>query len=741
MSRHSELNSVEEQSSGSHLSGFAAPETTPDPLPLHQQLSLSASTSGDFQNLSADFVAPSQPGADFSLDPYAGHATFNGLPIYTPQEAADNLNRAGVNFTFGNNGALDDGVLTYGFWSSLDEVQHSYYTETNADGEVLTQDGDYISQGVFAPFTAEQQAMAIQNIGLWDDLIAVTFKQADSAADADITFGFTQMSPAAGAHTYYPQEEALNDYYGFVNAGKAAGDVWANIAYQGDFSGSNGLAGGYGWFAITHELGHSLGLSHGGEYNASDDNDGDGQPDPITYDNDAYFAQDTQQYTIMSYFDGSYTGQAAVNWNTGYFAYAQTPAVHDILAVQEVYGADYTTRAGDTVYGFHSTADRDIFDFTQNTTPILTIWDGGGNDTLDLSGFSSNAIIDINEGAFSSAGQEMSAEYLAYFASLGIDTQYELDAFYARNGLGPDGRPVDNIAIAYGAQIENAVGGSGDDILVSNSLANVLNGNGGSDTVSYTTATAAVGVNLASHSATGGGGSDTLMSIENAVGSAFNDTLLGDGNANTFEGGRGNDTLNGAAGLDTASYASASAAVTVNLGTSGAQNTGGAGRDTLISIENLTGSRFNDHLIGNADANVIKGGNGVDVVTLGGGNDVFVAELGSGAATKTGASSWDVITDFDALGNDRIDLSDLGMTFTFDGTRANKDAGDLTYKVYDSITGAENALGIDIHDQPGASGIGGPVTVVYANLDGGSPDLAMILLNHSSVTANDFIFA
>jgi hypothetical protein len=382
MLREAEFNGLERGSSFHH-SGFAAAEALPETLPVHQQVGLITSAPADFQNLSTSLAAPSGQDVSFSLDPYAGIATYNGLPIYTPEQAADNLNRAGVNFTFGNNGALDDGVLTFGFWNSLEEVQNSYYTETNADGYVLTEDGDYIVQGVFAPFTEEQRAMAIQNIGLWDDLIAVTFRQADSAADADITFGFTQMSSAAGAHTYYPQEEALNEAYGFETAGRAAGDVWANIEYQGDFSGENSLAGNYGWFAITHELGHSLGLAHGGTYNASDDKDGDGKPDPITYTNDAYFAQDTQQYTIMSYFDGRYTGQAAVNWDTGFFAYAQTPAVHDILAVQNVYGADYTTRAGDTVYGFNSTADRDIYDFSQNSTPILTIWDGGGHDTLD----------------------------------------------------------------------------------------------------------------------------------------------------------------------------------------------------------------------------------------------------------------------------------------------------------------------------------------------------------------------
>jgi serralysin len=420
-------------------------------------------------------------GGDVSADPYAGQTAGNGKPIWSAQQAADNLSRAGVDWTFGNNGALDDGILTYGFWTE-EEVENSYYLEDGAT-KILA-DSFYIQAQKFAAFTPEQQAMATANLQLWDDLIAVTFQKAASPAEADITFGFVQMSPAAGAHAYYPQEEAFDAYYGTEDLGKTGGDVWANYLYQDSFSGANAQIGAYGWFAITHELGHSLGLAHGGDYNASDDNDGDGQPDPITYEGDAYFFQDSQQYTIMSYFDGFYTGQSAVSWAAAdtFFVMAQTPQVHDILSVQQIYGADMTTRAGNTVYGFNSTADRAVFDFTVNKTPVLTIWDAGGRDTLDLSGFNANNVIDINEGAFSSAGYKIDAASKAYFgAAFGLETEEDFADFYAANGLGPDGRPVDNIAIAYGAKIENATGGSGNDTLIGNSLSNVLTGNAGND--------------------------------------------------------------------------------------------------------------------------------------------------------------------------------------------------------------------------------------------------------------------
>ena len=471
---------------------------------------------------------------DASADPYAGQTAGNGKLIYSPDEAADNLNRYEVNYTLGNNGALDDGVLTYGFWQSLSEVQNSYYMEEMTDpitGEkFLVDDAYYIQAGYFAPFNAEQQAMAIANMQLWDDLIAVTFQPASSASEADITFGFVAMSPAAGAHAYYPQEEAWDDYYGTVDSGKIGGDVWANWLYSGNYDPTvNDYAdlnpGDYAWFAITHELGHSLGLAHGGDYNASDDNDGDGKPDPITYQGDAYFFQDSQQYTIMSYFGGRVTGQSAIDYDKLAFVSPQTPAVHDILAVQNVYGADYTTRAGDTVYGFNSTAGNIVYDFTQNKIPVLTIWDGGGKDTLDLSGFNSNAIIDINEGAFSTAGYKITdAQKASIMSAFGYTTEAQLTAFFARNGVRPDGSPNDNIAIAYGAQIENAIGGSGNDKITGNDLANMLVGNAGNDTFQ------------------GGAGNDKI------VGGAGNDVL---------NGGAGNDTLTGGDGFDTYVFADA----------------------------------------------------------------------------------------------------------------------------------------------------------------------------------------
>src|SRR5262249_17528625 len=145
-----------------------------------------------------------------------------------------------------------------------------------------------------------------------------------------------------------------------------------------------------------HEIGHAMGLSHPGTYDA-------GNGGSITYANNAEFTLDNRQYTIMSYFGGY---QPGVGWpQDGTYSnsyYPSTPMVYDIAAVQAIYGADYTTRSGNTVYGFNCTADRTVFDFTQDTHPIFTIWDGGGIDTLDCSLYNGNQTIDLTPGNYSS---------------------------------------------------------------------------------------------------------------------------------------------------------------------------------------------------------------------------------------------------------------------------------------------------------------------------------------------------
>jgi hypothetical protein len=198
-------------------------------------------------------------------------------------------------------------------------------------------------------------------------------------------------------------------------------------------------------------------------------------------------------------------------------SYAAAPLLYDIAAVQTIYGADMTTRTGNTIYGFNSNAGREIdgflfnpFDFTQNPDPVFAIWDAGGIDTIDASGFSTNQTIDLRAGQFSSIG------YL-----------------------------TNNVAVAFGATIENAIGGSGHDHLFGNETANHLIGNDGIDNMHGF---------LGNDTLDGGEGDDVLFGLTDSdhieVFVTDRDTLLGGGGNDQLFGGGDNDTLDGDQGSD-----------------------------------------------------------------------------------------------------------------------------------------------------------------------------------------------
>jgi Ca2+-binding RTX toxin-like protein len=217
-------------------------------------------------------------------------------------------------------------------------------------------------------------------------------------------------------------------------------------------------------------------------------------------------------------------------------------------------------------------------------------------------------------------------------------------------------------------------GTSGDDVLVAGTGNNVINAGDGNDVL------------------TAGSGNNEMH------GGAGNDLLFS---------GAGNDLLDGGTGNDTASYAHATVGVTVDLSLLTAQNTLGAGTDTLTGIENLTGSNFNDSLTGDNNSNIINGGLGNDALNGGGGDDFLIGGLGnntltggSGADTfqwLKGNSGHDVITDF-TPGTDKLDLSQLLQGEN--GTAASLDDY-LHFKVTGS--GASLVTSIDVSTMAGAT--------------------------------------
>ena len=285
----------------------------------------------------------------------------------------------------------------------------------------------------FSRFNAAQIAQAQLALAAWSDVANITFTRVGSGTSGEAAFSNSASILLANYASGAAGAAAFANYPGNPGFASSSGDVWVNstLSYN-----SNPVQGNYGGLVLIHELGHTIGLSHPGDYDASD-------ATPITYANDAEYYEDSAQYTVMGYFDETDTGADY------HGAYPASPMLDDISAAQQEYGVNLATRTGDTVYGFNSTAGRPWYLATSASTKLVfAVWDAGGVDTFDFSGFGAAQIIDLREGNFSNVG-----------------------------GL------VGNVAVAEGAAIENAVAGGGADTVIGNSLANVLNGGGGDDTL------------------------------------------------------------------------------------------------------------------------------------------------------------------------------------------------------------------------------------------------------------------
>ncbi len=220
---------------------------------------------------------------------------------------------------------------------------------------------------------------------------------------------------------------------------------------------------------------------------------------------------------------------------------------------------------------------------------------------------------------------------------------------------------------------DTLLGGSGNDHLSGEGGNDFLDGGADYDNVDYSSASSAVTINLAivGPQDTGGAGIDALLNIEQVDGSQFNDLLIGNAEWNSLVGNAGNDTLDGAGGNDQAGYWTASAAVTVNLSIVGPQNTGGAGTDTLLNIEELRGSYFNDHLTGNAGDNfihgdygddTIDGAGGIDTATYWGGGTAVTVNLAISGPQNTGEYGTDTLINIENLTSRRCLLISSAAT-------------------------------------------------------------------------------
>ncbi len=259
--------------------------------------------------------------------------------------------------------------------------------------------------------------------------------------------------------------------------------------------------------------------------------------------------------------------------------------------------------------------------------------------------------------------------------------------------------------------IEHLIGSAFGDTLLGNAAVNRLDGGAGNDLL-----IGAGGNDLYTVDSSGdhiveeaGGGTDTVRSsVSWTLGAELeNLTLLGAANlnatgnaaANVLTGNRGNNVLNGAGGVDTASYAGSLAGVKVGLDKTGPQSTGGAGVDTLISIENLTGSGRADTLHGNAGNNVLDGGDGSDTLSYARAGGAVTVSLATTAAQATGGAGTDTVRQFENLtGSAFADLlTGSGGANVIDGglgaDTMRGGAGNDTYVVQDALDRTIEAAG------------------------------------------------
>jgi Ca2+-binding RTX toxin-like protein len=304
----------------------------------------------------------------------------------------------------------------------------------------------------------------------------------------------------------------------------------------------------------------------------------------------------------------------------------------------------WTNSAGQAISGPTNGNDR----FT-GTSGSDNVGGSAGNDTLIGNDGNDTLAGDAGDDTLDGGNGLDVASYAS--ASAAVTVSLALQGSAQNTGGAGSDRLVAMEALLGSAFNDTLTGDGGANTLEGGAGDDRLDGAGGLDTASYAGASAAVSVNLAltTAHATGGAGSDTLIGIENLVGSAFNDTLTGDAAANVLEGGAGDDRLDGGGGLDTASYAGALAAISVNLVLTTAQATGGAGTDTLLNIENLTGSAFNDTLTGTAGANVFDGGAGLDRVSYAGATAAVSVNLALTTAQATGGAGTDTLLNIEIL--------------------------------------------------------------------------------------------
>ena len=434
-------------------------------------------------------------------------------------------NPDGSHFFSGNRNV--DATLIGSKWGTLN-LTYSFPTSgSNYNGKGYDSDGRSLYH---VDLGTQQQVAARAAFAQLSAATGLTFTQIDEtdSVHANIRISQTGDQDVTSAQGQFPSDTR-----------GTAGDIWFGRTNQPYYDLS--VKGTWGYATMMHEIGHTMGLKHGHQdYTNTDLSFYFGTP-PRRGTQSLTPDRDGQAWSLMTYTPAPFTNS---NFAGEKVNQPQTYMQYDLAALQYLYGANYTSNAGDSVYTFSQTTGEMFINGVGQGAPsgnkiLLTVWDGGGNDTIDASNYSGGVTVDLRPGEFSTFDQAQLANHLAY---------QNLTA------LAPG-----NIAMSLlynndtRSLIENAKGGAGNDVLVGNAANNILDGGAGSDTVVFTN-TAGVSVTLndtttdviVNHD----GETDTLRSIENITGTVGNDTLTGNGQNNTFVGGGGADVLSGGGGDD-----------------------------------------------------------------------------------------------------------------------------------------------------------------------------------------------